>query len=171
MKKNVVALFPGQGSQTVGMMKELHDEFKIVRETFEEASDASGLHIKKLCFEGPEAELTLTEHTQPCLLTVSTASFRIAESELGFAPVAVAGHSLGEYSALVATKAFPFSSAIQWVRARGASMQKAVPAGQGSMAAVMGLDDEIILALCQKATEVAKTKRAQGEASGLTVDC
>jgi [acyl-carrier-protein] S-malonyltransferase len=171
MKQKVVGLFPGQGSQSVGMIKELHDEFKIVKETFEEASDASGLHIKKLCFEGPENELTLTKNTQPCLLTASIASFRLAQRELGFEPVAVAGHSLGEYSALVAAGAFPFSSAVKWVRARGAAMQKAVPAGQGTMAAVMGLDDDLILALCKKATDLATQKRKSGEASDLTVDC
>lgn len=169
--KKIVALFPGQGSQFVGMAKELFDEFKVVKQTFEEASDASGLHIKKLCFEGPDTELTLTEHTQPCLLTASVATFRLAEKELGFTPVAVAGHSLGEYSALVATQAFPFSSAVKWVRARGAAMQRAVPAGQGSMAAIMGLDDDLIQALCQKSQTLAEEKRAAGEAPELTVDC
>jgi len=171
MKQKIVGLFPGQGSQSVGMMKELHDEFKIVKETFEEASDASGLHIKKLCFEGPESELILTENTQPCLLTASTASFRLAQKEFGFEPVAVAGHSLGEYSALVAAGAFSFASAVRWVRKRGAAMQRAVPAGQGSMAAIMGVDDELLLKLCKNATDAAAQKRKSGETTEFTVDC
>src|ERR1700679_3265786 len=97
----VVALFPGQGSQHVGMAKELLENFSVAREAFEEASDGSKLNVKKLCLDGPESDLTLTENTQPCLLTASVAAFRIAELEQGFQPAVAAGHSLGEYSALV----------------------------------------------------------------------
>lgn len=169
--KKVVALFPGQGSQHVGMGKELFENFKIARETFEEASDATGLHLKKLCFDGPESDLVLTEHTQPALLTTSVAAFRCAESELGFKPALVAGHSLGEYSALVANGALPLASAARWVRERGASMQKAVPAGQGSMAAVMGMEDAVIEKLCAAAVTSAQAKRASGEIKDMTVEC
>jgi len=157
--KNWMALFPGQGAQSVGMGKELCENFAVAREVFEEASDAISKDLKKLCFEGPDADLTLTENTQPSLVTVSVAAFRVATRELGFQPAVVAGHSLGEYSALVAAGALPLASAVRWVRERGAAMQKAVPAGEGSMAAVMG-GDEWIEALCEKATASAKLKRA-----------
>ena len=163
-QKLTVALFPGQGSQHVGMSKELFENFKIVRESFEEASDSASLNLKKLCFDGPESDLVLTEFTQPALLTSSVAAFRVAQTELGFNPGAVAGHSLGEYSALVAAGALKLSDAARWVRARGAAMQKAVPAGQGTMAAVMGLEDSKIEQLCIDATEVAKNKRSGGVA-------
>ena len=162
-----VALFPGQGSQHVGMGKDLYENFPVAREVFEECSDALHVDLKKLCFEGPETDLTLTENTQPCLLTASVAAYRVAHSELGFKPSAVAGHSLGEYSALVAAGAFPLSSAARWVRERGIAMQRAVPAGEGSMAAIMGLEEEAILRLCSKATEATKQKRASGESSSV----
>jgi [acyl-carrier-protein] S-malonyltransferase len=165
-----VALFPGQGSQHVGMAKDLLENFKIAREVFEEASDAARLNIKYLCLEGPEADLTLTENTQPCLLTASVAAFRVAQAELGFKPSVVAGHSLGEYSALVAAGALPLGTAANWVRERGRAMQKAVPAGQGTMAAVLGMEDSQISKLCEAATANAKAKRSQGENSDLTVD-
>ncbi|MFZ9594798.1 MAG: ACP S-malonyltransferase [Bdellovibrionia bacterium] len=165
-RPNVFAVFPGQGSQHVGMVKDLFDQFAMARETFEEASDATGLHIKKLCFEGPESELTLTENTQPCLLTASVAAFRVAQSELGFFPSAVAGHSLGEYSALVAAGSLTLADAARWVRSRGQAMQKAVPVGEGTMAAVLSLSDDQVLELCQVATEEAQRKRnAQGSSS------
>lgn len=169
--KNPVAFLPGQGSQHVGMAKDLYDNFKIVREIFEEASDATSLQLKKLCFDGPESDLQMTEHTQPALLTASVAAFRVAESEHGFTPSAVAGHSLGEYSALVAAGAFPLASAARWVRERGKAMQIAVPAGQGTMAAVMGMEDEMIAKLCLAAVESARGKRASGEHTTTHVDC
>jgi [acyl-carrier-protein] S-malonyltransferase len=157
--RNFMALFPGQGAQHVGMGRELCENFAEAREAFEEASDAVRRDLKKLCFDGPESDLVLTENTQPCLLTASVAAFRVAVRQLGFVPSVVAGHSLGEYSALVAAGALPLSTAARWVRERGAAMQRAVPAGQGSMAAVMGGDDWID-ALCAKATESARLKRA-----------
>jgi [acyl-carrier-protein] S-malonyltransferase len=156
----VIAWFPGQGAQHVGMGKELLENFAIARETFEEASDAIRLDLRKLCLEGPDSELVKTENTQPALLTASVAAFRVAQSEHGFAPQAAAGHSLGEYSALVAANALRLGTAVRWVRERGAAMQKAVPEGQGTMAAVLGLADERVEALCQEATRAAKETRA-----------
>jgi [acyl-carrier-protein] S-malonyltransferase len=138
---STVALFPGQGSQHVGMLRELHDNFAAARQVFEEASDAIRLDLRKLCFDGPEADLILTENTQPCLLAASVAAFRAFEAETGFTPAAAAGHSLGEYSALVAAGALPLATAARWVRERGRAMQAAVPAGQGTMAALLGLED------------------------------
>jgi [acyl-carrier-protein] S-malonyltransferase len=164
------ALFPGQGSQHVGMAKDLHDNFKLVRELFEEASDAASKDLRKLCFDGPESDLQLTENTQPCLLLASVAAFRVARAEFAFNPSLVAGHSLGEYSALVAAGALPFATAIRWVRERGRAMQLAVPAGQGTMAAVLGMDDAGVEQVCKAATEAARAKRASGEQADLTVD-
>jgi len=167
--QKIMALFPGQGAQAVGMGKELFENFATAREVFEEASDAAHLNLKKLCFDGPDADLTLTENTQPCLLTTSIAAFRVAVKETGFSPAAVAGHSLGEYSALVAAGALPLGSAVRWVRERGAAMQRAVNPGQGSMAAVMG-GDAWIDALCSKATEAARIKRSTGTHE-VSVEC
>jgi [acyl-carrier-protein] S-malonyltransferase len=170
MKKSIVALFPGQGSQHVGMAKDLYEHFAVARETFEEASDAISLNLKTLCFEGPDDKLVLTENTQPALLTASVAAFRVAKKEFDFKPALVAGHSLGEYSALVATQALRLSDAVRWVKARGAAMQQAVPAGQGTMAAVLNMDDTLIDTLCKEATEIAKSKRASGESPELKVE-
>lgn len=166
-----VALFPGQGSQHVGMGKDLVQNFRLAAEIFEEASDAVSVDLKKLCFDGPESDLTLTENTQPCLLTASVAAFRVASRELGYLPAAVAGHSLGEYSALVAAEALPLATAVRWVRERGRAMQAAVPAGQGTMAAILGVDDSIIGKLCEAATASAKAKRSAGENPDVTVEC
>lgn len=159
----IVAVFPGQGSQAVGMGKSLFENFKVAREAFEEASDAIQVDLKKLCFEGPDSDLLLTENTQPCLLTTSVAAFRSAEAEFGFKPHAVAGHSLGEYSALVACKSLGLTQAVRFVRERGAAMQKAVPVGAGTMAALMGLEDSEVEALCTQATQVALEKRQNGQ--------
>jgi [acyl-carrier-protein] S-malonyltransferase len=168
----IFAVFPGQGSQHVGMAQDLYANFALVKELFEEASDAIHIDLKKLCFEGPESDLTLTENTQPCLLTASVAAFRVAEKELGFVPGAVAGHSLGEYSALVATGSVQLGAAVRWVRERGLAMQKAVPVGEGTMAAILGLDDALILSLCKKATAQAIQKRAEnsGDPDELSVE-
>ncbi|MCM2321690.1 MAG: ACP S-malonyltransferase [Oligoflexia bacterium] len=168
--KKFVALFPGQGSQHVGMAKDLVANFRVAAEVFEEASDATQLHLKKLCFDGPESDLTLTENTQPCLLAASVAAFRVVTHELGFRPSAVAGHSLGEYSALVAAEALPLATAARWVRERGRAMQAAVPAGQGTMAAVLGMDDALVEKVCAAATAQAKAKRASGENSEFRVE-
>lgn len=146
-------LFPGQGSQHPGMGRFLFDNFTIAKQTFEEASDAIGVDLKKLCFEGSEADLTLTENTQPCLTVVSTATERVLRSEIPFKMTAVAGHSVGEYSALVAAGSITLTHAVQAVRLRGQAMQSAVPVGQGGMAAVMGLDETQIQILCEKANQ------------------
>jgi [acyl-carrier-protein] S-malonyltransferase len=146
-------LFPGQGSQTVGMGQFLCDNFALARETFEEASDTLKIDFKKLCFEGPEADLQLTENTQPALLLVSTATFRVVASVIGVQLEAAAGHSVGEYAAAVTAGALRFPDALKAVRIRGQAMQKAVPVGQGGMAAVMGLTDEQVIHLCRWAEE------------------
>lgn len=133
---DIAYLFPGQGSQAVGMGKALAETFEVARRVFEEAGEALGLSIARLCFEGPEDQLRLTENTQPALLTVSVAALRVLEQE-GFRPAWVAGHSLGEYSALVAAGSLSFRDAVRLVRLRGRYMQEAVPPGVGAMAAVL----------------------------------
>ncbi|MCX7781125.1 MAG: ACP S-malonyltransferase [Negativicutes bacterium] len=143
-------VFPGQGSQAVGMGKELYDNYPVAKAVFEEADKALGFSITDLCFNGPEEELRKTYNTQPAILTVSIACYRILE-ENGIKPDIVAGHSLGEYSALVAAGALSFSDAVQIVRKRGQFMQEAVPLGEGSMAAVMGMDRADVVRICQQA--------------------
>ncbi len=133
-------LFPGQGSQFPGMGKSLADGFPCARAVFEEADEALGFPMSKLCFEGPDEALKMTENTQPALLTVSTAAFAVLR-EKGFEPDYVAGHSLGEYSALVAAGSLKFADAVRLVRKRGQYMQEAVPAGTGAMAAILRLPD------------------------------
>ena len=130
MKKAFI--FPGQGSQKVGMVKDLYDSYAVVRELFEEADDALGFSLTKLCFEGPDEELMKTFNTQPAILTASTACSRVLKQE-GFEGDIVAGHSLGEYSALVAAGSLSFADAVRTVRKRGQYMQEAVPLGEGSM--------------------------------------
>jgi [acyl-carrier-protein] S-malonyltransferase len=145
-------VFPGQGSQSPGMGKELFEKFPVARQVFEEADDALGFSISRLCFEGPAEDLQLTENTQPAILTVSVAAFR-AMREAGIsAPAFVAGHSLGEYSALVAGHALQLSDAVRTVRARGRYMQEAVPVGTGAMAAVMGAELSEIQRVCEEAS-------------------
>ena len=148
--KKTSFLFPGQGSQYVGMGKEFFDNFKVAREIFEEADDALRFSMKKLCFEGPENELKLTENTQPAILTASIACLRVLQSEKGVVPQLTAGHSLGEYSALVAAGAMAFPDAVRIVRLRGRFMQEAVPVGEGAMAAVLGMEREAVERLCEE---------------------
>jgi len=144
-------VFPGQGSQNPGMGKELVENFAAARQVFEEADDALGFAISRLCFEGPAEDLQLTENTQPAILTVSVAAFRaMKEAGIG-APAFVAGHSLGEYSALVAAGALSLSDAVRTVRARGRYMQEAVPVGTGAMAAVIGGELGDIERICEEA--------------------
>ncbi|MGZ5279474.1 MAG: ACP S-malonyltransferase [Pseudobdellovibrionaceae bacterium] len=150
-------IFPGQGSQQPGMGRFLYENFSIARETFEEASDAIQINLKKLCFDGAESDLALTENTQPCLLTVSTATQRVLTSQFGVKVQAASGHSIGEYAAIVAAKAMPFSAAVKAVRIRGQAMQSAVPVGKGGMVAVMGLDPAQVDRLCTWAMEKSKT--------------
>lgn len=142
-------LYPGQGSQSPGMGKFLFDQFKEARETFEEGSEAIRFDLKKLCFEGSTNELGLTENTQPALLVTSIATQRVLSSQFGVKGSYAAGHSIGEYAALVSAEAMPFSNAVRAVRIRGQAMQEAVPVGQGGMVAVMGLDLKQTEELCK----------------------
>lgn len=144
------------------MGKLFYDEFTVFRQTVEEASDTLGFNFKKLLFEGPESDLTLTENAQPAILAVSTGCFRVAESEIGMKTDVNLGHSLGEYSALVACEAIEFADAIAWVRERGLAMQKAVPVGEGTMSAILGAEDTQLETWCKEAVLAAKTARDSG---------
>ena len=141
-------LFPGQGSQSVGMLSQAAEYYALVGDTFAEASDALGYDLWALVSEGPEDQLTLTEFTQPAILTASVALYRCWEQEGGQRPEFVAGHSLGEYSALVVAGALSLQDAARLVQTRGRAMQSAVPAGEGAMAAVLGLSDAVIDEIC-----------------------
>lgn len=146
-------IFPGQGSQAVGMGKDLADNFPIAKQTFEEANDALGFSLSEICWNGTAEDLALTENTQPAILTSSIAAFRVMESEGFQKPDFVAGHSLGEYSALVAAGAMSFSDAVKTVNNRGKYMQEAVPVGVGAMAAILGLDLKNIEEGCAEAAQ------------------
>jgi [acyl-carrier-protein] S-malonyltransferase len=146
-------LFPGQGSQRVGMGRDVAREFEPARRVFEEADDALGASISRLCFEEPEDELTRTENTQPAILTCSIAVLRALEAERGLRCHVAAGHSLGEWSALVAAGALSLADAVRLVRLRGKAMQEAVPQGQGAMAAIIGLSPEQVEELCRESAE------------------
>ena len=148
----IAFIFPGQGSQKVGMGKALADVHPICRDTFAEADEALGESLSRLCFEGPEDQLTLTENTQPAILAVSVAAWRLVAS-LGITPAFVAGHSLGEYSANVAAGTLAFADALRIVRRRGRYMQEAVPVGTGAMAAVLGLESALVAQACEEAAE------------------
>lgn len=145
-------LFPGQASQYCGMGRELAEKFPEARRVFDEADAALGAPISKICFEASEDELKLTENTQPAILTVSVAAYRVLESK-GIVPDCVAGHSLGEYSALVAAGGMEFSDAVKLVRKRGRYMQEAVPAGEGAMAAILGLAPAEVAEITKKAAQ------------------
>ncbi len=148
----IAFVFPGQGSQTVGMMKEMYDNYDVVKNIFKEADEALGFSITQMCFEGPEDQLRLTYNTQPAILTCSVAANAVL-AEHGFQADVAAGHSLGEYSALVAAGALSFADAVVAVRKRGQFMQEAVPVGEGSMAAVMGMESDKIITICQAAEQ------------------
>ena len=144
----VAFLFPGQGSQSVGMGKDLADRYPLARQTFEEADEALGIKLSQLCFEGPDDQLRLTENTQPAILTVSVAVWRVLQEKGIRQPAFVAGHSLGEYSAHVAAGTIGFADAVRTVRNRGKYMQEAVPVGTGSMAAILGMDLDAVAGVC-----------------------
>ena len=150
MWNKIAFLFPGQGSQAVGMGRALADKFAIAAQTFTEADEALGFALSNLIFEGPEEDLKLTENTQPAILTVSVAAWRVL-AEHGIQPLLGAGHSLGEWSAHVAAGTFSFADAVRAVRARGRAMQQAVPAGQGAMAAILSLDPALVAEACAEA--------------------
>src|SRR5579863_2685214 len=170
MSKRIAFLFPGQGSQAVGMGRELADRFPIAAATFTDADEALGFPLSKLIFEGPEEELRLTENTQPALLTVSVAAWRVL-GEHGVQPALAAGHSLGEWSAHVAAGTLSFADAVRSVKARGRAMQLAVPAGEGAMAAVLSLAaDQVAEACAEAAAETGLTVAAANlNSAGQTV--
>ena len=149
MKYSIV--FPGQGSQSIGMLSDLSSNFSIVSETFQEASDALGVDLWKISQEDQEA-LNLTENTQPVMLAAGYATYKVLSNEVKLSPVCMAGHSLGEYTALVASKSLNFFDAVKLVRRRAELMQSAVPSGSGSMAAVLGLDDAKVIEICAQSS-------------------
>ena len=145
-------VFPGQGSQYQGMGKDLSENFNVAKWVFEEANDALGFDLRALCFTGSEEDLKLTANTQPAILTTSIAALRVLQEETDLSPSFAAGHSLGEYSALVASGALTFADAVRIVRKRGTYMQEAVPFGVGSMAAILGIEGEDLIQLCKDAS-------------------
>ncbi len=149
----IAFVFPGQGSQYPGMGRDLAENFPVARQTFEEANDALGFDLAKLCFNGPEADLKLTANTQPAILAASVAALRVMQAETGLVPQYVAGHSLGEFSALVYAQGLGLADALRIVRQRGTFMQQAVPVGAGAMAAIIGLGAEAVNAVCIEAGE------------------
>jgi len=150
--RKIALIFPGQGSQVVGMGKELAERYPEARQTFEEADHALGYKLSQLCFEGPEDQLRLTEITQPAILATSVAALRVLQSRMA-KPVFVSGHSLGEYSAHVCAGTFSFADAVRTVLKRGKYMQEAVPVGVGSMAAILGMEFAKVAAVCQDAAQ------------------
>jgi len=165
----IAFIFPGQGSQFAGMGKDLADNFSVARHVFEEANDALGFDLSSLCYNGPEEALKLTANTQPAILTTSVAALRVLESEAGLVPSFAAGHSLGEFSALVCAGALSFADAVRTVRQRGTFMQEAVPVGTGSMAAILGLDPELLTVVCEEAAEGQVVSPANYNSAGQVV--
>ena len=152
-------VFPGQGSQKVGMLKDLYEAYPIVRERFAQADEALGYSISQLCFEGPDMELVKTANTQPAILTASVACYEILK-EKGFTPDIVGGHSLGEYSALVAAGVLDFKDAVYVVHKRGEYMQEAVPLGEGAMAAILALSREEVVCICAEVNDTVGSVQA-----------
>lgn len=157
-------VFPGQGAQTVGMGKDFCQQYDVAKKLFQQADEALGYSIKEMCFEGPAEDLQLTANTQPAILTMSVIANEILK-EHGIQPEVTGGHSLGEYSALVAAGVLDFQDAVLLVHKRGQFMQEAVPVGQGGMAAIIGLADEVIVDACEKATKTA------GEVQAVNFNC
>ena len=146
-------IFPGQGSQYPGMGRELSENFPIAKQVFEEADDALGIKLSSICFAGSEDELKLTANTQPAILTASIAALRVVTQETGLKADYLAGHSLGEYSALVCSGALRFADAVRTVRARGTFMQEAVPVGTGAMAAMLSIERDVLEEICKEASQ------------------
>jgi [acyl-carrier-protein] S-malonyltransferase len=169
MSSRVAFVFPGQGSQYVGMGKDLCEQFPVAKDIFAEADDALGFRLSELCFNGPDADLKLTENTQPAILTTSIAALRVLQAEAPVEPMLVAGHSLGEYSALVSVGALQFRDAVKLVRERGRLMQEAVPAGEGAMAVVLGLEMNAVEQLCADAAHGEVVSPANFNGSGQVV--
>jgi len=165
----LAVVFPGQGSQSVGMLAGLAAAEPVVQQTFAEASDVLGYDLWALCQQGPEAELGVTEKTQPAMLAAGVATWRAWQRHGGPQPVAMAGHSLGEYTALVCSEALDFRSAVDLVRFRGQVMQQAVPLGEGAMAAILGLDDAALEAACREAAQGQVVEPVNFNAPGQTV--
>ncbi len=162
-------IFPGQGAQSIGMGKDFYDNYDIAKKLFDEADEALGYSIKKMCFEGSEEDLKLTANTQPAILIVSVIASEILKSN-GITADIAGGHSLGEYSALVAANVIDFKDAVLLVHKRGQFMQEAVPVGEGSMAAIIGLDDEKIISICEKISkDVGEVQAVNFNCPGQTV--
>ncbi|MEG1042751.1 MAG: ACP S-malonyltransferase, partial [Pseudomonas sp.] len=153
MSASLAFVFPGQGSQSLGMLAELGAQYPLIKDTFREASEALGYDLWALTQNGPEEQLNQTDKTQPAILTASIALWRLWLAEGGARPAFVSGHSLGEYSALVAAGSLSLADAVKLVKRRGELMQEAVPAGQGAMAAILGLDDADVVATCAEAAQ------------------
>lgn len=162
-------VFPGQGSQSIGMLAGLGAAEPVVGETFAEASEVLGYDLWKLCQEGPEADLAATERTQPAMLAAGVATWRVWVAKGGPRPVAMAGHSLGEYTALVCSDALDFRTAVDVVRCRGKAMQEAVPRGQGAVAAILGMEDADLEAACREAAQGEVVEPVNFNAPGQTV--
>lgn len=169
MSKKIACIFPGQGSQHLGMLSEFADSYSEIKTTFDAASSVLGYDLWELCQDGPESKLNQTQVTQPALLTAEVALFRVLQSQIGELPVVMAGHSLGEYSALVAAGVIEFSEAVALVAARGEYMQQAVPEGAGAMSAILGLDDEKVIACCEKVSAAGVVAPVNFNAPGQVV--
>jgi len=166
MKYSIV--FPGQGSQSQGMLSDLRSNFSVVNEIFQEASDAINVDLWKIINEDQEL-LNLTEYTQPIMLAAGYATYKVLASEVSLTPTSIAGHSLGEYTALVASESLSFFEAVKLVRKRAKLMQAAVPSGSGSMAAILGLDDVKVIEICSIANEVGVVEAANFNSPGQVV--
>ena len=166
MKYSIV--FPGQGSQSLGMLSDLNSNFPVVGEVFQEASDSISIDLWKILNEDLES-LNLTENTQPIMLAAGYATYKVLSQETNLSPVSMSGHSLGEYTALVASNSINFFDAVQLVRNRGELMQAAVPSGTGSMAAILGLDDGVIIEICQKASNIGVVEAVNFNSPGQVV--